>query len=73
MLDRLSLCDQNDWYDDDGEAYIIYPRDAMKRDMKFSERSISNAISQLAQVGLITIIRPGLGHNNIIKVNLFER
>lgn len=72
LLDRLTLSSKNNWYDENGNIYLIFTRQEVADKMCLSEKTASKAFKQLADVKLIYEKRRGLGKPNWIFVGKIE-
>lgn len=72
LLDRLTLSKKNNWYDENGNIYLIFTRQEVADKMYLSEKTASKAFKQLSDVKLIYEKRRGLGKPNWIFVGKIE-
>jgi len=68
LLDRLTLSQKNNWYDENGNVYLIFTRQEVQSKLCLSEKTVQKAFRQLVGVNLITEKRQGLGKPNLIFV-----
>ena len=68
LLDRLTLSQKNNWYDKDGNIYLIFTRQEVQEKLCLSEMTAMKAFKQLSAVSLIKEKRQGLGKPNLIYV-----
>lgn len=68
LLDRMKLSKKNKWADDDGNVFIIYPREELAEFMNISVRSITRYMKELREYKLIHEKRQGLCRPNLIYV-----
>jgi DNA-binding MarR family transcriptional regulator len=66
LLDRLPLSIRNGWVNEQGEAFVVFPRSALSKTLGISEKRVSAAIRQLAKKGLLREERRGFGKPNRI-------
>ena len=66
LLDRLPLSIRNGWVNEQGEAFVVFPRSALANTLGISEKRVSAAIRQLAEKGLLREERRGFGKPNRI-------
>ena len=66
LLDRLPLSVRNGWVNEQGEAFIVFPRSALSKTMGIGERRVSRAFRQLVEKGLVREERRGIGKPNRI-------
>ena len=71
LLNRIKLADRNGWRDEEGRLYVIYPLEQMNKDIRLSTRTISAALKQLEEIGIIDIVIRGQGRPNIYYVKNF--
>ena len=71
LLNRIKLADRNGWRDEEGRLYVIYPLEQMNKDIRLSTRTISAAMKQLEEIGIIDIVIRGQGRPNIYYVKNF--
>lgn len=69
LLDRtrLSMTNQG-WKDLTGDVFIYYPLDELAETLHCSVRSITTALQQLSEKGLIERVHQGVGRANVIYV-----
>ncbi len=68
LLDRMKLSKKNKWADDEGNVFIIYPREDLANYMNISTRTVSRYMDSLKECGLIFEKRQGLCRPNLIYV-----
>jgi hypothetical protein len=68
MLDRLSLSMKNEWFDEDGYAYIIYTLQEIMRDFHTAKATAVKLLDELEAVGLIVRRHQGTGKPSLIYV-----
>ena len=73
LLDKMSESSKNNWIDEDGCVYIIYPVEDMLVDLNLSKRKTIDTLSELDEIGLIDRRRQGRGNPNMIYVKNFNR
>ena len=73
LLDRtrLSLSRQG-WTDLMGDVFIYYPLEELAKTLRCSVRSVTTALLELSNKGLIERVRQGVGRANVIYVCLPE-
>ncbi len=69
LLDRLPLSVRNGWVNEQGEAFVVFPRSAMAKAMGIGERRVSRAFRQLKEKGLLREERRGIGKPNRIYLS----
>ena len=68
LLDRMTLSQRNGWKDEDGDVYLVFPREEISRLLHISYRKAIASFHELAGAGLICEQRCGLGLPNRIYV-----
>lgn len=71
LLQRIRLAGRNGWRDEEGRLYVIYPHEQMHKDIGLSKKTISAALKQLEDIGIIDILVRGQGKPNIYYVKNF--
>ena len=66
LLDRFPLSVRNGWVNEQGEAFVVFPRSALARTLGVGEKRASAAFRQLAEKRLIREERRGRGEANRI-------
>ena len=61
MLDKISLSIENEWFDDQNRAYIIYTLAKFSADLNCSPDKATRIFSSLQNIGLIERVRRGQG------------
>ena len=64
LLDRLSLSQKNHWIDEENKVYLIFTREEVQEKLCLSDKTVTKAFKQLAEVKLIEEKRQGLGKPN---------
>jgi len=72
LLDRLTLSQKNNWYDENGNVYLIFTRQEVQDKLCLSEKTVTRAFNQLVEVNLIAEKRQGLGKPNLIFVGKIQ-
>lgn len=72
LLDRLSLSQKHHWFDKEGRVYLIFTREEVQNKLCLSEKTVTKAFKQLAEVNLIAEKRQGLGKPNLIYVGKIQ-
>ena len=68
LLDRLTLSQKNHWIDEENSVYLIFTREEVQYKLGLSDKTVTKAFKQLAEVNLVSEKRQGLGKPNIIYV-----
>lgn len=74
LLDRMSLSEKNDWFDEDGRVYIYYTVDEICGDMNCGRDKAMKLLAELDTgkgVGLIERIKQGQGKPTKLYVKRF--
>lgn len=71
LLQRIKLAGRNGWRDENGRLYVIYPLEQMHKDIGLSTRTISAALKQLEEIGILDIETRGQGLPNLYYVKNF--
>ena len=53
LLDRMQLSVKNNWIDDKGLVYVIYPLEEIRKDMGVSKKQVLEYLSELENAGLL--------------------
>ena len=72
LLDRARLSSRggDDWRDEQGRVFLIYPIAALARDLGCSKTAVCDSLNALEEKDLISRHRQGLGRPNRIYVKL---
>jgi len=54
LLDRLTLSQKNNWYDENGNVYLIFTRQEVQDKLCLSEKTVTRAFNQLVGTNLIS-------------------
>ena len=57
LLDRATLSQKNNWVDEHGRIYVIYPLSHLSKDLRCSISSVTRAFSELENAQLVERIR----------------
>ena len=71
LLQRIRLANRNGWRDEEGRLYVIYPLEQMHKDIGLSTRTLSDALKQLEELGIVDISVRGQGKPNLYYVKNF--
>ena len=74
LLDRMSLSEKNEWYDDNGRVYIYYTVDEICGDMNCGRDKAMKLLAELDTgkgIGLIERIKQGQGKPTKLYVKRF--
>ena len=70
LLDRAKLSRRNEWKDEKGQIYLIYPISNMAQDLGKSQTTIKKAMRELEDVGLVEKKRQGFCMPNILYIKI---
>ena len=68
LLDRLSVSMKNEWFDEDGNIFLIFSRKEAQEKLNLSDKTVTKAFKELNNVKLIYEKKLGFRKNNIIYV-----
>ncbi len=68
LLDRLSVSMKNEWFDEDGNIFLIFSRKEAQEKLNLSDKTVTKAFKELNDVKLIYEKKLGFRKNNIIYV-----
>lgn len=68
LLDRMTLSIKHGWKNENGEVYLIYPRETIADLLGMQPKTVSSAFKELHDAKLIEEERPGCGRSNRIYV-----
>ena len=68
MLGKSQLSQKNEWFDDQGRVYFIYPIHQIAVDMDKSESTIKTVVKELVEANLLEKIPEGRGHPNKLYI-----
>lgn len=68
LLDRLSISMKNEWFDENGNIFLIFSRKEAQEKLNLSDKTATKAFKELVNVKLIYEKRQGFKKNNIIYV-----
>lgn len=72
LLDRAMVSQANDWLDEQGRVYIIYPIEKLAEAMGMGTTAVKHALHELEERDFIERRRQGLGQANHILVKLTQ-
>lgn len=72
LLNRMNLSQKNNWYDENGEIYLIFTRLEVQELLDLSDKTATKAFKQLLDVCLIKEKRQGLGKPNLIYIGKIQ-
>lgn len=53
ILERMGMYKKNNWQDEDGRVYVVYPVKEIMEDMSRSENSVTKYMTELEDAGLL--------------------
>ena len=68
ILERMGMYKKNNWQDEAGRVYVVYPVKEIMDDMNRSENSVTKYLNELEDADLIETVQRGQGRTNIIYV-----
>ena len=68
LIGKAQLSQKNQWIDDQGRVYFIYPIHQMAVDMDKSQTTIKDAVKELVEAKLLEKIPQGRGHPNRLYI-----
>ena len=71
LLDRMKMSLQNQWLDEAGHVYIVYPVNDIQDDTNLSKRKVQDCLAELESAGLVERRKQGNGKPNCIYVKNF--
>ncbi len=71
LLDRQSLSQANQWFDEENRVYIIYTLKEIEEDLGYGHSKCTSLLQELEAYGLIERKKRGLGKPDIIYVKNF--
>jgi len=72
LLDRITLSQKHNWYDKEGNIYLIFTRHEVQDKLGLSDKTVTKAFNLLAEANLIFEKRQGLGKPNLIYVGKIQ-
>lgn len=61
LLDRKTLANMNGWIDQNGTAYVVYPKSEMKKHLNASRYRVDMALEELEKCGqMVVVTQPDL-------------
>ena len=73
LLDRMQLSIKNNWIDDKGLVYVIYPLEEIRKDMGVSKKQVMEYLSELEKAGLLVRRSQGPGMPEIMYLKQIQR
>ena len=70
LLDRAMLSQANDWIDENGRIYLVFPVERMAEALDKSPMTVKNALNELDAAGLLERKRQGFSAPNRLYVKL---
>lgn len=72
MLDRMQLSVRNEWFDEEGRAFIYYTLKNIQKDLRCANQKATKLLVELETKGLIERKNPGQGKPAMIYVKKFD-
>ena len=72
LLNRLTLSKRHDWYDENGNVYLIFTRKEVSELLNLSDKTVTKAFKQLKDCKLIYEKKQGANKPNLIYVGKIE-
>lgn len=72
MLDRMQLSVRNEWFDEEGRAFIYYTLKNIQKDLRCANQKATKLLVELETIGLIERKNPGQGKPTMIYVKKFD-
>ena len=72
ILGKAQLSQKNEWFDDQGRVYFIYPVRQIAIDMDKSETTIKTVVNELVEAKLLEKIPEGRGRPNRLYILFLE-
>lgn len=72
LLDRLTLSQKHNWYDEDKNIYLIFTREEVQEKLNLSDKTVTKAFKLLSDVNLVREKRQELGKPNLIYVGKIQ-
>ncbi len=66
LMDRMKLSVKNQWIDDKGRVYLIYPMNELEKDVGMSRKKILKCLRELKEAGLLEQDVDETGHSGIM-------
>lgn len=72
LLDRLSLSQKNNWYDEQGNIYLIFTRKEVEDKLNLSDKTVTKAFKQLTNAKLIYEKKQGFSKPKLIYIGKLQ-
>ena len=72
LLDRLTLSQKNNWYDDQGNIYLIFTRKEVEDKLNLSGKTVTKAFKQLTDAKLIYEKTQGFSKPKLIYIGKLQ-
>ena len=66
LMDRMKMSIKNQWIDDKGRVYLIYPMNELEKDAGMSRKIIMGCLQELKEAGLLEEDADDPGHSGIM-------
>jgi len=72
LLNRLALSKKNNWFDEEGNVFLIFTRKEVQEKLGLCDRTVTKAFKQLTNAKLIYEKRQGANKPNLIYVGKIQ-
>ncbi len=69
LLESLQYCHRRNWFDENGDIYVLLPQEAIGQSLGLGKNAVYRAFDNLKKYGLIEIVQQGLCLPNRIYVH----
>ena len=66
LMDRMKMSIKNQWIDDKGRVYLIYPMNELEKDAGMSKKRIMECLQELKEAGLLEQDGENSGYSGIM-------
>ena len=66
LMDRMQFSLKNQWVDDQGLVYVVYPIEEIRNDMGVSKKQVAEFLNELEEAGLLERRSRGPGLPDLI-------
>ncbi len=70
LLNRSTLSQKNEWVDERGRIFIVFPIEELAKEMRKGKTTIKAALNELSEAGLLERIRTDFGRANHLYVKI---
>lgn len=72
LLNRATLSQKNEWVDEQGHIFIVFPIGELADEMRKGKTTIKSALNELSEAGLLERIRTDFGRANHLYVKILD-